>query len=324
LDFINRIKKKIGGKSQYDMQSLLNDVNSISSTHSKMVICPDNTDANWLGVKNATLAMFPEQTFVIPQHFSNQIVSDEDLKLILSSFKEKGGNTVVLSGFPNYFFNVINICKGLKLKVELIFHGGLAELNQNPTRQKQMETMLSLAKSKELSKIYVVKEGLDKLFTSITNVETERITPPLSLPEELKIKKFNDGKTHIGVFGNNSYNKNRHIQVAAGALIPNSVIHIIGENEFSYLLPENRVISHKQLDRLAFLELLGSMDINLYCSYSESWGQVTLESIQLGVPCLSGNNSGIINYLKPEHKKYIMNEVDNPYVIASKIKEILG
>ena len=324
MNFINRIKKKIGEKSQYDLQSLLKDVNSISSFHSKMVICPDNTDANWLGVKNATLAMFPEQTFVIPQHFSNQIVSDEDLKLILSSFKEKGGNTVVLSGFPNYFFNVINICKEFKLKVELIFHGGLAELNKNPTRQKQMETILNLAKSKELSKIYVVKEGLDKLFTSITNVETERITLPLSIPEELKIKKFNDGKTHIGVFGNNSYNKNRHIQVAAGALIPNSVIHIIGENEFSYLLPENRVISHKQLDRLAFLELLGSMDINLYCSYSESWGQVTLESIQLGVPCLSGNNSGIINHLKPEHKKYILNEVDNPYVIASKIKEILG
>ena len=323
MNFVNRIKKKIVRKSQYDLQSLLTDINSILSSHSELVICPNNTDSNWLGVKNATLAMFPGKTFVIPQHFSNQIVSDEDLKLILSEFKIKGGNAIILSGFPNYFFKVINICKKLKLKVELIFHGGLAEFNQNPARQKQMETILKLAKSKELSKIYVIKNGLDKLFASITDIETERITPPLSIPKGLKVKKINDGKIHIGIFGNNSYNKNRHTQVAAGALIPNSVIHIIGENEFSYLLPENRIISHKQLDRLAFLELLGSMNINLYCSYSESWGQVILESLFLNVPCIAGNNSGLKEIVEEKHQNCFIENVDNPVLIFEQIKLFL-
>ena len=73
MEFINRIKKKLSGKSQYDLQDLLNEVKKISANYSELIICPENTDANWLGIKNATLAMFPDKTFIIPQNYSNQI-----------------------------------------------------------------------------------------------------------------------------------------------------------------------------------------------------------------------------------------------------------
>lgn len=324
MEFINRIKKKLSGKSQYDLQDLLNEVKKISANYSELIICPENTDANWLGIKNATLAMFPDKTFIIPQNYSNQIVSDNDLRVLIKTFSENNGKRIILSGFPEYFYKIINYSNNLNLNVEFIFHGGLAELNQNTASQRLMENIFKFAKSGKISKIYVVKEGLDKLFTALTQVKTIRITPPVSIDENLNLKKFNDNKIHIGVFGNNSYNKNRHIQVAAAALIPDSIVHVIGENEFSYLLPKHRVITHEQMSRKEFLEILGSMDINLYCSYSESWGQVTLESLALGVPCLTGNNSGIIHKLRPEEKKYVLNIVDNPFVIANKIVESLN
>ena len=323
MDFINRIKKKIGGKSQYDIQSLLKDVNSISSTHSKMVICPDNTDANWLGVKNATLAMFPTNSFVIPQSFSNQVLSDSDLQSLLTTFKNKQGKSIILSGFPNYFFKIITICNKLEIDVEVVFHGGLAELNQNKSRQDQMSNLFKSGKEGKISKFYVVKEGLEVVVEKITGTTTERITPKLDFPKNLNINKFKDGKIHIGIFGNNSYNKNRHNQVAAAAMVPNSVIHIIGENEFTYILPNDRVISHKQLNRKNFLELLGSMDINLYCSYSESWGQVVLESLELNTPCISSNSSGIIKTVESKYKKLFIDQVDNPLVIYNAIVENL-
>ena len=104
MNFIDRIKKKLGRKSQYDLTSLKEEVKAIGKCFSKLVICPHNTEANWLGIKNATLAMFHGQTFVIPQFFSNQIVSDDDLKVLVHVFKNKGGKTIVLSGFPSYFF----------------------------------------------------------------------------------------------------------------------------------------------------------------------------------------------------------------------------
>jgi glycosyltransferase involved in cell wall biosynthesis len=320
LNFINRFKEKLSRKSQYDLQSLKDEIKALAILQNKLVICPNNTEENWLGIKNATLSMFPTQTFVIPQHFSNQIVSDHDLKVIIQFFKEIGGKTLILSGFPSYFFKIINICLKAQIEVEVIFHGGLAELNQSPVAQRRIQNILNLAKSGEINKIHVIKEGLDKLFSEITKIEVKRITPNISIPSDVEIKNFDDGKVHIGIFGNNSYNKNRHSQVAAAFLIPNSVIHIIGQNEFSYLLNDDRIVSHKQLNRKKFLELLGSMDINLHCSYTESWGQVTMESLILGVPCISGINSGLQNIVSPEFKKCFITNIDNPVEIANQIK----
>jgi len=305
------------------MPLLIEKVKSIAIQNLTLVICPENTDANWLGIKNATLSMFPLNTFVIPQNFSNQIVSDKDLKSLLISFKENKGKEVLLSGLPNYFFKIIDLCNELEIKVDVLFHGGLAELNQNGNRQDQMAKLFKAAKNQKINKFCVVKEGLDVLFQTLTGVKTERITPALSLPENLKIKKYEDGKIHIGVFGNNSYNKNRHNQVAAAAMIENSVIHIIGENEFAYLLPSDRVICHKQLNRTEFLELLGSMNVNLYCSYSESWGQVVLESLELNTPCISSNSSGLKKVVDSKHKNSFIDEVDNPLVIYKSLVQTL-
>lgn len=57
-----------------------------------------------------------------------------------------------------------------------------------------------------------------------------------------------------------------------------------------------RIIEHgKNLTRDRFLQVLGSMDLNLYMSYSESWGLVAYESEALGVPCV---HSLQVNYLE--------------------------
>lgn len=310
--------------SKYDLAILIKKVEAISSNDLKLAICPENTGPNWMGIKNATLDLFPSQTLVIPQEYSNQVLTDVDIRTLISTFKNNSGKTILLSGFPDYFFKIIHICNELEVDVEILYHGGLAEINQNKKKQILMEKILEFAKKRKFKKLYVIKEGLDKLFTKISAIDSERITPTLQIPENLNIQRFNDGKIHIGIFGNNSYNKNRHTQVAAAAMIDNSVIHIIGENEFQYLLNPDRIVCHNQLNRKAFLEVLGSMHINLYCSYSESWGQVVLESLALGVPCIAGNNSGLQNHVEIEHKKLFIDTVDNPYIIAEKINEVIN
>lgn len=327
LNPINWLKRrtynKLFSKPEYELNILVKNIEVITKLKSKLVICPENTGLNWMGIKNATLDLFPSQTLVIPQEYSNQILTDTDLKTLISTFKSNSGKTILLSGFPDYFFKIILFCNELEVDVEILYHGGLAEINQNKKKQILMGKILEFAKQRKFKKLYVIKEGLDKLFNKISAIESERITPTLRIPENLNIERFNDGKVHIGIFGNSSYNKNRHTQVAAAAMIDNSVIHIIGENEFQYLINPKRVICHNQLNRKAFLEILGSMHINLYCSYSESWGQVILESIALNVPCIAGNNSGLQKFLEPKHKNLFINVVDNPNIIAEKIKEII-
>ena len=318
---IKRIKEILKKEKPIDFESLLNKCQNIGKTSKRVAICPENTNENWLGIKNATLALYKSDVLVLPQFYSNQVVTDEKFKIILQTLKNNGIEKIIFSGLPKYFFKFISYTKNMGFHTSVHFHGGLAEFNLNHKKQSEMKQLFSQTRQGIIDEIIVVKEGLDLLFKKISGVNTKRIVPELVIPENLKQKKYSDGKIHIGVFGNDSYNKNRHTQVAAAALIENSIVHVIGSNEFEYLIPPERIKVHKQLDRKQFLELLGSMNINLYCSYSESWGQIVLESFALKTPCLFSNNSGIQKIIG---KKYLVEEYDNPERIADKINLILN
>jgi glycosyltransferase involved in cell wall biosynthesis len=74
-------------------------------------------------------------------------------------------------------------------------------------------------------------------------------------------------------------------------LIEKAIIHVLDKSIFSYLNMDNRIIEHgKNLPKEKFLGILGSMDLNLYMSYSESWGLVTYESEAMGVRCIGNLN----------------------------------
>ena len=135
--------------SKYDLAILIKKVEAISSTDLKLAICPENTGPNWMGIKNATLDLFPSQTLVIPQEYSNQVLTDVDIRTLISTFKNNSGKTILLSGFPDYFFKIIHICNELEVDVEILYHGGLAEINQNKKKQILMEKILEFAKKRK-------------------------------------------------------------------------------------------------------------------------------------------------------------------------------
>lgn len=301
-----------------DFNKLLNQAENVLKDQKTIVFAPNNTNANWLGIKNATLGMFPEQTIILPQHYSNTLLSKEQRVELFTKLQSLQVETIIFSGIPNYTLEWIEeLHHNFNLKIGIIYHGGLAELTSNSNRQKQMQRIINFGNQNVIQKIGVVKEGLDEWFKQKTKCTVHRVLPQLSIPNGLKIKKFNDNKTHIGVFGNATYNKNRHTQVVAASMVENSVVHILAPNEFDYTIPKDRLVIHENLSRTEFLELLGSMTINLYCSYSESWGQVVLESFMLGTPCLFSCNSGLQKFIGEE---YLVEEYDNPYSIAKKIK----
>lgn len=305
-----KIKNKFFPNKPYEIDTLTQQLDNLADI-SYLSICPQNTSSSWLGILNASNALFPNQNISLPQYYSNQVVSDNDLNLFFTHFKNLGGKKVILNGFPEYFEKIVELCYKLNIKCTVIYHGGLAELNQNQTGQNKLKNLFQLAKEGKIQQFGIIKKGLEVLFNQQTNVPCLNLSIPIQLPNDIKIQKFNDGKTHIGVFGNDSYNKNRHTQVAAASLIPNSVVHFIGTDEFDYLLPPERKIQHAHLNREDFLSLLGSMDINLYCSFTESFGQVILESLALGVPCIHNNNSGILDDFPELKTQMVIHEYDD-------------
>lgn len=224
---------------------------------------------------------------MLPQLYSSTLLSKEQAIKFFKLLKNKGAKFIVFSGLLEYALSWIREIYKLNIKFG------------------------------------VVKKGLKETLEHLDGVSIHRLIPVFVKPEGLRIKKFNDKKIHIGIFGNSSFNKNRHTQVLAASLLENSLIHIIAPNEFGYAVESDRIITHENLNKENFLQLLGSTDINLYVSYSESWGQIITESISLGVPCLASNNSGVF-FNKKLRNILLVDDYDNPFEIANQIKLVLG
>lgn len=324
MKILRRIKQILKKQESIDFESIIKRYKDVKSSSKRVVICPENTDENWLGIKNATIALYKSDVLVLPQFYSNQVISDKQFKIFLHDLKKNRIEKIIFSGLPNYFYKFIEFSKEQGFQVAIHFHGGLAEINGNSEKQKQMSRLITFAQKGVINEIIVVKEGLDSLFSKLTNLKVKRIVPELFVPENIQPIKFSDDKIHIGVFGNNSYNKNRHVQIAAASMIDNSIIHIISPNEFDYLLPAERIVIHDHLNRDEFLKVLGGMDVNLYCSYSESWGQVILESFALKTPCFFANNAGLSTILDSNLNEFCISEFDNPKAIADKVLKYLN
>ena len=120
------------------------------------------------------------------------------------------------------------------------------------------------------------------------------------------LKKLDLDKTkiHVGVFGADTINKNLHNQVIHSLMIENVIVHVLDKSVFQYLAMDERIVEHgKNLPREQFLAILGSMDINLYMSFNESWGLVAKESEALGVKTIHSNNIDYINTIRLKLKK---------------------
>ncbi len=309
---------------QIEFDQLNSNAEFILKNSKTIVFTPNNTGANWLGIKNATMNMFPNEYLLLPQLYSSTLLSKEQAIKFFKLLKNKGAKFIVFSGLPEYALSWIREIYKLNIKVGVVFHGGQSEFTKSKLKQDQISAVLRLVKSGEIVRVGVVKKGLKETLEHLTGVSIHRLIPVFVKPEGLRIKKFNDKKIHIGIFGNFSFNKNRHTQVLAASLVENSLIHIISPNEFGYAVESDRIITHENLNKENFLRLLGSMDINLYVSYSESWGQIITESISLGVPCLASNNSGIFDFNKKLRNILLVDDYDNPFEIANQIKLVLG
>jgi glycosyltransferase involved in cell wall biosynthesis len=82
-------------------------------------------------------------------------------------------------------------------------------------------------------------------------------------------------------------------------MIENTIVHVLNKSIFAFLDKEDRIVGHgKLLSKENFLEILGSMDLNLYMSFNESWGLVAKESEAMGVKTISNLNINYINAMR--------------------------
>ena len=141
---------------------------------------------------------------------------------------------------------------------------------------------------------------------------------PMTLPisDDLKKQVVPLPGINIGVLTHNQYRKNLHNQVAAALMFEKAKVYIHTDYGFDYLMSNERLCIHPFFDDYAdFLQLLGSMSLNFYITFSECFGLLIAESLAMSVPCLAADNSGLFDYDEELKNFLVVKEFDDSNAI---------
>ena len=293
---VKRLLNKFGKtQNKLILTQLALKLQEIRVNNAVLVLYGSPTEGNWKGIAHATVGLFPENALEIPQWYSNSVFTKSESIQLCKQITVLNFDKVIISGFAPYLFSWIELLHD-ELTIEVVYHGTISEFH-DPAQQNFIEQLISFGKLKKINRFGFVKEGLAEVFTKLYDFDCyhQPLNPPI-IPEGIKKIELDKTKIHVGVFGADTFNKNLHNQVIHSLMIEDVIVHVLDKSVFEYLGMDERIVEHgKNLPREQFLSILGSMDLNLYMSFNESWGLVAFESEALGVSPLSLSN---IDYFK--------------------------
>ena len=322
---IHKILNKLKGTPQFPktpIDEVIQQIQVIRTQSTTLAICGNNTGNNWLGIKRGTQSLFPTSTLVLDQYYSNAIYSKDELKQLAEAISKANFRKIFLRGFPKYFEIIVNNLNQLSVKhIWILFAGPASEFNIEKKRD-SFSSLIQLAQKKKIEGLGFNKMGLAEAVGKLYGIRSERYINKAPIVSNLNITPLHG--VHIGVFPGNTFNKNKHTQVLSGLLVDDAKVHVFNKNEFNYLNNNNRIIEEKSgLNHNQFMEKLGAMTLNSYLSFSESWGNVILESAALGIPCLTTSNNGIYFLNSRLEEKLVVQNYDDVTAIAKQMQIVI-
>ncbi len=291
-----------------------------------LAITPTTTGYSWLGVNRATHALFPNGVLELPHILATSVYSNRDLTDICRYVSTQGFAQVILSGFPACFDLLARRFRDQGMTVGCLFHGFLSEFGQTPWNSQPFNAILRLCRDGVITKLACNKKGLPETIERLAGLRVHKVILPTrasQFPARRTIQRA-PGEIHIGVLAHDTFRKNIHNQVAAALLIDGTRVHVAGTPAVDYWDCEHRLVHHPAtMPHRDYVSLLGQMDINLHLSFSESWGQITAESLAMGVPCIIANHSDIYDYDTILKNALVSHNFDNPYELSKEVASVI-
>ncbi len=278
---------------------------------------------DWLGTANATKELFENAVGV-------RGVTGELVGYFADKLLKKAPKMIVFSAFDETWFDVVLAIKqkNPKLKIKVIWHGGNA-LNIEEPDFTILKTLLEFNKKGLINSIAFVKKSMFDFYkTKGYNCEFLMNTVNIENKEKyLPRNVAKDEKVRIGVYASGDrWVKNFYNQLSAASMIENHVIDCIPKSpktvEFAKMIDANVVGESKPVNREDLLGRLARNDVNVYVTFTECAPVIPLESMELGVPCITSNNH---HYWEgTELEKYlVVDAADNIIEIQKQIEVAL-
>lgn len=324
---MNRHLKKISSIYLYDKKNTLKIINKLEIIKDKNFVVFYNPEC--IGIMNSTIEMFKSENAVS----LNELFNKKQINNIAETIVKFGFKQVIFSTMAFGYKDLAEKIYGLnnKIKIKFLWHGSHS-LFVNYNEQKFLESILELQKRKVVSSIgflkksmanYYSKKGYNTMFV-MNNVNLDVI------PEKISIDKINDNKsTRIGVYSSGDrWEKNTYNQLSACAMMKNVIVDILPKTKLavSFCKLMNLQINDEKLNykvsRSELIKLMANNDLNLYVTFTECAPMIPLESLEVGVPCLMGNNTSYFENSKL-NDYLVVKEEDSIDEIYSKMKVCL-
>lgn len=271
----------------------------------------------WLGVANSTKGLFEN---IVPLE---QVFGKKNVKKIAKAVVENNIKSVIFSQIVDGWVDVIKLIKDLNpsIKIKVIWHGNCYEFFSDYTWNLNKEIM-NLYKQEKVDSLAFVRSTMYEFYKKM-GFKCYYLQNNVHLDNIEKIQKEKGQKTKIGIYNADTRElKNIYTALSSMKLVPNAIADVVPINEgakkFTNILNLETTSIDKYIPTQDLLKRIQENDINIYPTFTENAPMFPLESFEVGVPCLLGNNNDY--FLGTKLGEYvILTKEDDPEYIKERI-----
>lgn len=244
----------------------------------------------WLGVAASTKGLFKNN---VPLE---QVFGIKNVQKVAKAVVDNQIKTVIFSQIVDGWTQVIEEIKKLnpEVKIKVIWHGNCYEFFSDYTWNLNKEVM-NLYKEKKIEAFAFVRSTMYEFYKKV-GFKSFYLQNNVHKKDIPMIKKEKTDQIKIGIYNADTRElKNIYTALSAMKLVPNAVADVVPINEgakkFTEILGLETTSINDYIPNEELLKRIQNNDINIYPTFTENAPMFPLESFEMGVPCLLGNNN---------------------------------
>lgn len=275
----------------------------------------------WLGVANSTKGLFEN---IIPLE---HIYKVNDIKNIAEAINQNNVKSVIFSQICDGWTSLIEEIKRINanIKVKVIWHGNCYEFFSDFTWNLNKKVM-EMYKQSKIDSFGFVRSTMYEFYKKV-GFKSFYLQNNVYVKEKKVLEKEDkkDKKIKIGIYNADTRElKNIYTSLSAIKLVPNAVADVVpindGASRFVELLDLETTSINDYITTDELLKRIQENEVNVYPTFTENSPMFPLESFEVGIPCLLGNNNDYFvgtklgEYVildKEDDAEYIKNKIIN-------------
>ncbi len=287
--------------------------NCILNTKSDYIVL---YNSSWLGVASSTKENFKNLVDC------GEIYRKKDIKQITYAVLKSNKKQVIFSSFAKGWKDLaISIKKyNPDIKIKTFWHGSNSQILDSYGWERNKE-IINLHRNKVVDVMGICKKSMFSFYNK-SDLNTFFLTNKVELNFKEKQKTKKNKEIKIGLYAAkcDDWRKNMYTQLLAVSLIKDAVVDMVPLNEEAIKFAKTIGLKYtglkEPINREKLIERMSTNNVNLYVTLSECSPMLPLESFEVKVPCIVGNNSHYFINTDIEKDIVVFNEDD-----AIEIKE---